>query len=309
MSEKKFTITITQNQAGKRIDTLCSELYPEFSRTYFSKHAAFIRDGIETTYKKKTKKDETWDITIDLTKTWNPEELTPWDHPLTILAESDTWAAIEKPIGISVHPSPSDPEQKTIINALLHHFGKNLSDNEGKLDGFVFQRPGLVHRLDKGTSGILLIAKTNETHRYFQEHWHTKVRKFYTAIVEGTPSEDEGIIDGPLARDPKDKTKMKVRNVLKAKEAKTHFWLEESNYVHSMLNVELYTGRTHQIRAHLSSIQLPILGDTKYGGSEAERMFLHARELMIPDPDNNGAEVTILSPVPKIFKTKTKDLE
>lgn len=303
MSHKTYTLHITDETKNKRIDALCGKTFPEFSRTVFAKHATFLCDNKPATYKQKTKTDETWIITLNTSALWNPEKLEPWNHPLTIIAESDSWAVVEKPAGISVHPSPSEPEQKTMLNILLHHFENNLSHNTDTLDGHTMQRPGLVHRLDKTTSGLLLIAKTNAAHRFFQNHWHTKTKKFYTAIVHGIPKE-EGIIDAPLARDPSNKTKMKPQRTLKAKPAKTHFWRQKTNDNLSQLNVELYTGRTHQIRAHLSSIGFPILGDTKYGGQPAERVFLHARELSFPDPDTNGTQKTITSQIPPIFLKK-----
>jgi 23S rRNA pseudouridine1911/1915/1917 synthase len=305
MNSKKFTITITQAQAQKRADQVFAQMYPEFSRTYFAKNGVFTCNEKSAKYKQKTHINEEWIGLINLENQWNPDVLTPWEYPLTILKQGVSWAAINKPTDISVHPSPSEPHQKTIINALLHTFKKELSSPVDTIDGHTFQRPGLVHRLDKKTSGILLIAKTNKTHRFFQEQWHTNVHKFYTALVHGTPP-SEGIIDAPLARDPKDKTKMKPNNTIIAKDAKTHFWTKKTHNNISWVELKLYTGRTHQIRAHLASLGFPIVGDTKYGGASADRMFLHAHELQIPNPAQKNTQIIIKSPVPELFITYFK---
>lgn len=295
------TITITNNESDTRIDLLCSKKFPKISRSRWTKHGVFLLENIAKKPKTRTGKGQAWNISCP-EEIAISEDLTPWDFPLKILAESKTWVVIEKPEGIAVHPSISDASQKTIINALVHMFGSSLSENFDEIEGRNIPRPGLVHRLDKPTSGLLLIAKTNQTHRYFQENWNN-VEKFYDAIVLGRPPK-KGKIDGAIFRDPKDRKKMSVSGHEKAKSATTLFETLETQKIHSHLSVKILTGRTHQIRVHLSSIGFPILGDVLYGGDEAKRLFLHAHKLKFPNPDKDGEMTEVVSETPEIFLKK-----
>ncbi len=297
--ETRFTIK--SSDAGKRIDSISHEKIPEISKSRWMKYGKFklVGDGKKLP-KTKVKIDQEWIVSCPKDTTISPDIL-PWDFPLKILADSKTWVAVEKPIGISVHPSPSDTGQETIVNALVHQFENNLSENFDVIEGKQIPRPGLVHRLDKTTSGLLLVAKTNKTHRYLQENWN-KCEKFYYAIVEGkTPA--KGRIKGAIFRDPRDRKKMSVSNDERAKSATTLFETLDYQSGLSMLKVQILTGRTHQIRVHLSSSGFPILGDVLYGGTPAERIFLHAHSLSFPDPDDSGSIKKIVSEVPDIFET------
>lgn len=292
---KELKIIISEKHAGKRMDTLAAELIPEFSRSRWQKAGTFLRNGEEVSYKVKAAEGETWMISCE-PASGLPPQLEAWDFPLKILAESKSWIAIEKPIDISIHPSTSDPDQHTIVNALVHQFPawkKEFPDE--------FLRPGVVHRLDKPTSGVLLVARTDAALRYFQTHWK-ETEKWYRAVVSGrTPQ--SGRIEGAIGRNVQNRTKMSVSVGTDAREAESYFERVafSNNEKLSMLKVRIPTGRTHQIRVHLSAIGFPIIGDTKYGGVAHERLLLHAETLTFPDPDKNGEMRTVVSEVPEVF--------
>ncbi|MBT6831709.1 RluA family pseudouridine synthase [bacterium] len=263
-------ITVAEKNAGKRIEILAAETFPEISRTRWQRHGEFFLKKVE-------------------------KKLAPWNFELKILAEEKNWIAIEKPIGISVHPSASENSDETIVNALVAQFpeiGKNFDDAE---------RPGIVHRLDKPTSGILLVAKTPEAHAALQKNWK-KVEKTYVAIVCGQPPKS-GKIEAGISRDKKDRQKMAVSSSSRAKSAESFFERLKTDTTEnlSLIEVKIPTGRTHQIRVHFSAIGFPILGDEKYGGKKADRVFLHAWKLKFPDPDS-AKTLEIESPIPTEFE-------
>jgi 23S rRNA pseudouridine1911/1915/1917 synthase len=181
----------------------------------------------------------------------------PQDIPLTIVYEDQHILVVDKPAGMVVHPSAGH-FQDTMVNAILHHC-QSLSGIGGIL------RPGIVHRLDKGTSGLLVVAKSDEAHQglagQFKGH---EVKKTYTALVYGNPKEDEGAIDLPVGRHPVDRKKMSTRS-RHSKEAITTWKVHERFGVAAMLDVDIVTGRTHQIRVHLSASGHPVIGDSVYG--------------------------------------------
>jgi len=195
------------------------------------------------------------EIVIELPEMKKPE-ITAEDIPLDIVYEDSDLAIINKPAGITVHPAPGN-EKGTIVNALMHHFQQNLSS------GSATNRPGIVHRLDKETSGLLIVAKNDRIHslmsQMFQER---KVRKYYKAITVGIPGEEEGTIRTLISRSKSDRKKMAVS--IEGKEAVTHYKIEKYYQVFSLVEVSLETGRTHQIRVHFSHINCPILGDQTY---------------------------------------------
>lgn len=292
----KQTLTISAQQAGQRIDALCAAEFPAISRSRWTKYGEFKCNKIAKTSKHKVKQGETW--LVECAEEASGSHLEPWDTPLEILAETDSWVAINKPYGVSVHPSVSEASHQTIVNALVHHFGQNLSDHYDEIEGRRVPRPGLVHRLDKTTSGVLLVAKTNAAHKYFQNHW-SKFTKTYTALVFRTPPAT-GNIESGIARDPHDRKKMMATQA-DEKWSVTEFKTLETglgpdkNW--SRLKVVIRTGRTHQIRVHLSSIGFPVVGDELYDGRPAPRVMLHAQSLAFKDPDT-GKEVLVevLSP-------------
>lgn len=302
---KKQEIKIDENLAGIRIDTIAAKIFPEFSRSQWQKNGEFQIKGSPRTSRKKVKAQlgEIWEIRIKENPAKKLDKALSWDYPLEILAESNSWAVINKPIGISIHPSQSAPEPKTIVNALVHYFGKNLAENSDGLDGQEIEKPGIVHRLDKTTSGVLLVAKTNRTHDFLQKNW-SDVEKTYLAIVEnrGKKLPQSGKIEAGITRDCRNRQRMAVSNEKSAKNAITFFEKLAENKKFTLLSVNIPTGRTHQIRVHLSSIGFPIHGDEKYGGKPFERVLLHAKKIKFPDPDKKGEFTEVIAEAPEGFE-------
>ncbi|MDD5432205.1 MAG: RluA family pseudouridine synthase [Candidatus Omnitrophica bacterium] len=220
--------------------------------------------------------------------------------PLDIIYEDEDLAIINKQCGLVVHPAPGNYEH-TMVNALLHHF-KNLSSVDIK-------RPGIVHRLDKDTSGLIVIAKNNNAHlalvSQFAEH---SIKRKYVALVKGKMEFDEGVIELPIGRHPFKRKSMAVVFRDDAREAKTFYRTIKRSEVFSLLELEPFTGRTHQLRVHLSHLGHPILGDTKYGkNNKFERLALHARYLGFIHP-STGKFVEFSTAIPEEFNKISKDL-
>jgi len=229
----------------------------------------------------------------------------PQEIPLTIVYEDPFFLVVDKPAGMLVHPAPGH-DHGTLVNALLFHC-KDLSGIGGVL------RPGIVHRLDKGTSGLLVVAKSDEAHRglavQFKKH---QVQKSYKVLVYGDVRGDQGLIDAPVGRHPLNRKKMSTKS-RRGKEAITHWRVCERYRVATLLDVDTETGRTHQIRVHLSAMGHPVVGDNIYGSSrrvssigdpllKAEmktmtRQALHASRITFSHPIK-GIEMTSSSPMP-----------
>jgi 23S rRNA pseudouridine1911/1915/1917 synthase len=223
--------------------------------------------------------------------------------PLSILFEDSDLVVVDKPAGLVVHPAAGHADQ-TLVNALLFHV-QDLSGIGGQL------RPGIVHRLDKDTSGVMVIAKNDETHRKLSAAWSTEaVRKEYVAVVYGTPQKSRGTIDAPLARDPRNRKRMAI--VSAGRNATTDYEVVQPLRHACVVRCFLRTGRTHQIRVHLKSLGHPIIGDPVYSGpqwrgipdkklqkaiSAFGRQALHAAKLTIPNP-RTGAAMTFEAPLP-----------
>lgn len=291
MLKQEFTIAV--GEGGQRIDVLASQKMPEISRSRWTKHGSFKCNGVVKTAKTKSKEGESWKVSC--AKESSMTHLEPWDTPIEVLAETDSYLVVNKPYGVSVHPSSSENSNETMVNALLHHFGTNLAENYDEIEGRKVARPGLVHRLDKTTSGVLLIAKTNTAHRYFQDNWPSFEKTYYALVQGGPPA--TGKIESSIVRDPNNRKKM-MASQDEDKWSVTEFEtikITPGNDViksTSLLKVNIKTGRTHQIRVHLSSIGYPILGDELYDGPEAARIMLHATSLKFTDPDT-GKEVLV----------------
>ncbi len=197
-----------------------------------------------------------------------------------------------------MHPSPTDPGQQTVVNALVHQFKQNLSKNSDTIDGQTVSRPGLVHRLDKGTSGVVMVAKNDQTHKALQENWK-QTKKTYAAIVRGKPK--PGTIKSPIGRSDKDRKRMACK--ADGKSAITHFTVIKTENGYSQLEIDIETGRTHQIRVHLSAIGFAIVGDALYGGEDYPRMLLHAHKITFPNVSEAALPPKeVISPLPNEFE-------
>lgn len=301
MQEITDIFTTSSEEAGTRLDKLLAGRFPEHSRTYFQylidQGCVLVNDAI---YKKrdKPKLDDEIAICFQLT----PElSLEPQDIPLNILFEDPYLIAIDKPAGMVVHPAPGH-SSGTFVNALLHYC-------QG-LQGSDSLRPGIVHRLDKDTSGVLLAAKTQEAHqKLVQTFSERRIDKTYLAVAVGKAQ--EGLIDAPIKRHPVHRKEMAVSP--EGKEAKSLCRILGYNEGLSLVEIKLITGRTHQIRVHLKFKGTPILGDSVYGNTSAnekfqvERQLLHAYQIQFDHPITH-APMKICAPIPKDLISFTKSL-
>jgi 23S rRNA pseudouridine1911/1915/1917 synthase len=232
----------------------------------------------------------------------DPESFAPENIPLDIVYEDDSLVVVNKPAGLVVHPA-AGVHSGTLANALAYHF-EQLSERGGKI------RPGIVHRLDKDTSGLMVIAKTEEVHEHLANQFRAReVSKLYLALVHGVVQSDSGRIEQPVGRDPRNRTKMAV---IKGREALTLYRVKQRYGAFTLLQVELKTGRTHQIRVHLAWLKHPVVGDETYGGGrdntvrdpkiririkKLARQFLHAEQLGFVHP-KSGQQMRFTSSLP-----------
>ena len=251
-----------ENDIGKRLDQLVTEVLSNVSR---SKIQLQIKNGNITVNDKLQKpsymiKDED-KITVNEMVS-QPLKIEAQDIPLEIIYEDENLAVVNKPSGMLTHPTANENEN-TLVNALLYKYGDNLSDINGEF------RRGIVHRLDRNTSGLLIIAKNNDTHefiaRQIKEH---KVEKKYRAIVKGVIEKDEFLIDLPIGRNPKQPHKMMVKE--DGKESRTIVKVIKRFKDATAVELTLITGRTHQIRVHMSNLGHPVYNDTLYGGGKGK---------------------------------------
>jgi len=284
------------NDTGKRLDQMVHDRLPEFSR---SRIQDWIRQGrIEVDGQPRR---PSYVIrgreSIRVTPAEPPPlRASPEAIPLRILYEDDDVVAIDKPAGMVVHAG-AGVHSGTLVNALLHRFDA-LSGVAGEL------RPGIVHRLDRFTSGVLLVARNDAAHRRLALQFSSrKVEKVYLALVHGVMRSDHGRIERPIARDPVRRTRMTAR-LASGRPAWSEWRVLQRFAAFTFVEVRIGTGRTHQIRVHLSSIGHPVVGDTLYGapahieGRPAlGRYFLHAHRIRFQQP-SNGEEIVIESPLP-----------
>ena len=278
----------------ERLDMLLSEA-GTLSR---SRVGQLIREGFacvdgraETKPGMKPKAGAALSLTLPPEK---PAEAMPQNLPLHILYEDDYLAVVEKPCGMVVHPAAGN-EDGTLVNALLHHL-KNLSGIGGVM------RPGIVHRLDKDTSGLLLVAKRDDAHLELSRQLSDReMEKHYLAVVEGVMKEPMGVVDAPIARSKPDRKRMAIDQ--EGRSAVTKWRVVEELKSASLLDVHLITGRTHQIRVHMASIHHPVAGDPIYGhknGLAAPRLMLHAFSLSFTHP-KTGERLRFEAPPPEAF--------
>jgi len=286
----------TETGKNKRLDAFLAESVEGVSRAAAAKlieSGAVLVDGKPAAKSCKLAGTETVEVTLPEPE---PIDAVPQDIPLDVVYEDADVIVVNKPSGLVVHPAPGHPDG-TLVNALLHHCGDSLSGVGGAL------RPGIVHRIDRDTSGLIIAAKNDAAHQGLaaQLKDHTLART-YECVVVGNPRADSGTVDAPIARDPRDRKRMAV--VAGGRSAVTH-WEVVARYAgFAHLRCRLETGRTHQIRVHMAYIGHPILGDTVYGAkkpvSGLTGQCLHASGLRFIHPRTQKA-VELTCPLPEEF--------
>jgi 23S rRNA pseudouridine1911/1915/1917 synthase len=292
-------LTISREQAGERLDRSLAQVLPAFSRARLQ---ALIRDGFVTVNGNAARPRDAV-RTGDDVEVREPEieksDAEPESIPLEILFEDDDLLVINKPAGLVMHPGAGH-QQHTLVNALLAHC-TNLSGIGGK------ERPGIVHRLDKETSGALVIAKNDVTHRDLSKQFAARTMgKIYLALVAGTPRKAAGVIDKAIERHPIHRQRMSIAR-RQGRSAKTEYRVIRSSGDVSLIECTLHSGRTHQIRVHLHHLGHPVLGDKLYAGKRGgnfPRQMLHAWKITFRHP-RSGEQMTFEAPIPRDFAEAT----
>jgi 23S rRNA pseudouridine1911/1915/1917 synthase len=295
------------NEAGKRLDQMLHERLPQYSRSRIQQwiHAGRVLvDGIPKRSSHPLRAGEAIDVEPAEAP---PLRAVPEAIPLAVLYEDQDLVAIDKPAGMVVHAG-AGVHSGTVVNALLYRFGA-LSGVAGAL------RPGIVHRLDRYTSGVLLVAKNDDAHRRLAEQFSGRqVEKVYLALVHGKVKQESGRMDRPIARDPVRRTRMTAR-LESGRAAWSEYRVLRRFERFTLLEVRIGTGRTHQIRVHLSNIGHPVAGDTLYGApAKVEgrpplgRFFLHACRIRFHQP-STGEEIAVESALPAELEEWMEGLE
>jgi 23S rRNA pseudouridine1911/1915/1917 synthase len=288
---------------GLRLDKFVSENCPGLSRSQAQKiiDDGFVTvDGLMEKASHKTETGERIEITIPPP---SPSGLLPEDIPVKILYEDDDLLVIDKPAGLTVHPAPGHPSH-TLVNAVLSH----LSEIEDEAD---VTRPGIVHRLDKDTSGVMLVAKNNVALANLSDQFKShSVQKVYMTLVKGILKPERGVIEAPIGRDSGDRKKMAITGESRGRQARTNYRVLRYVGKNSLLEITPETGRTHQIRVHLAAIGYPVIGDATYGKKSVylNRQFLHAHRLGFYLP-SSGKFVEFESPLPEDLQKALKELD
>ena len=297
-------VVVEENTQKKRIDSYIVDKNMNLSRTAIKRLLDEGKILVNGKKQKPSYKPEVGDIiTIEIPA---PEEieLKPQDIPIDIIYEDKDIIVVNKQKGMVVHPANGNPDG-TLVNAIMAICKDSLSGIGGEI------RPGIVHRLDKDTSGIIIVAKNDKAHINLSEQIKDhKVKKTYIALVRGIVKENEATINMPIGRSEKDRKKMAVTK--KGKEAITHFKVLQRYDNYTLLQVNIETGRTHQIRVHLSQIGYPIVGDEVYSNGKNEwnvkGQCLHAKSLEFTHPIT-GEKMYLEAKLPEYFENMLKDLE
>ena len=298
-------MTLMADIAGERLDAFLARAVPDLTRSAAQK---LIEEGNVLRGGKKAKKNDKLNIGDEITVTFpEPREvdIQAKEIPLDIVYEDDDVVVINKPKGLVVHPAAGHQDD-TLVNGLLYAMGDSLSGINGEL------RPGIVHRIDKDTSGLLAVAKNDLAHTVLASQLKDhSMHRVYDAIVVGSFREDSGTVDAPIGRHPSDRKKMCViaRN---SKEAVTHWEVVKRYRGYTHIRCKLETGRTHQIRVHMAHIGHPILGDMVYGRKKAElgqdSQCLHAGQLCFAHP-RDGRPILVFAELPAYFREVIEKLE
>ena len=302
--DRKHFFQVEEAYHGQRLDKFLTDKIPDLSRSFLQeiiKSGQVKVDGqnIKPNYRLKTGQEV--DVSIPPPRRISLE---PENIELNIIYQDDDIAVINKPQGMVVHPAPGN-YSGTLVNALLYHCDQ-LSGINGKI------RPGIVHRIDKDTSGLLVIAKNDRAHHHLaRQIAERSIKRVYWAVVENNIVEDEGTIDAPIKRHPVHRKKMAVIPGPGSRKAVTHFRVLERFGEYTLVEARLETGRTHQIRVHMSYIQHPIVGDTVYGSKKQKfdliGQALHAKMLGLVHP-TSGEYMEFNAPLPSYFDELLKKL-
>ncbi|MBS0585481.1 MAG: RluA family pseudouridine synthase [Verrucomicrobia bacterium] len=299
LTEEKFFLV--KEEAGLRLDQVLALRFPKRSRSYFQYLFENKRVILKNSTAKKGEKGKAGDLVKVFFEDTPPSLLEPQDIPFTVLYEDEYFLAINKPRGLVVHPGNGNRD-KTLVNGLLFKY-PDLPDMAGAM------RPGIVHRLDKETSGILLAVKTKEAHAAFVRLFQDRaIEKAYFAICQGKPK--EGVFSAPIVRHKVDRKRMTIAlEEGVGKEAVTEFEVVSHFEGKSLVIARPKTGRTHQIRVHLKTLHSPVLGDTIYHskGEKAERLFLHAYSLLFTHPFTKE-KLFLKADLPEEFLIKLKKI-
>ena len=288
-----YNIEADENWKGKRVDKSLADYFDDYSRSFLKK---LLDDGNVLVNDKKAKPSlkiasgDKIDITIpDIL----PVEIEPEDIPLDIVYEDDDIIIVNKPKGMVVHPAPGH-YSGTLVNGLMYHFKDSLSGINGEL------RPGIVHRIDMDTTGLLVVCKNDAAHNFLSEQLavHSITRKYY-AICYNYFTEDEGMVDLPIGRHPTDRKKMAV-NYKNGRHAVTHYKVVKEANGHSLVSLRLETGRTHQIRIHMKYLGYPLIGDYLYNPDMEymTRQALHSHHMEFTHPIT-GEHMSFTAPLPE----------
>ena len=297
-------LTLTADQPGERADAFLARSVPDLTRSAAQRlleEGAVLLAGKPVKKNYKTALGDTLELTLPDPE---PVDVLPQDIPLDVVYEDGDVIVVNKPVGMVVHPAPGHPDG-TLVNALLYHCGDSLSGINGEL------RPGIVHRIDRDTSGLIIAAKNDKAHlalaAQLQDH---SLARVYEAVAVGNFKEDAGTVDAPIGRHPVDRKKMAVAR--DGRPAVTH-WSVLARYPgYTHVQCKLETGRTHQIRVHLASIGHPLLGDVVYGSKKPwpglAGQCLHARKLKFVHP-TTGELVELECPLPDWFEKVLKQID
>lgn len=296
-------LIVAARDDGMRIDAYL-RANTEFSRSRVStlmlEGAVSVDDDVQVKPSYKVAAGQSVKLTVPETR---PVDIVPQNIPLDILYQDADVVVVNKPCGMVVHPAAGN-EDRTLVNALLYHV-HDLSGIGGEM------RPGIVHRLDKDTSGLILIAKNDRAHTILSDQFKERsMEKHYRAVAFGNFSQDEGLIDAPIARHPVDRKKMAI--VPGGKPSQTEWKVLERLKSAAYLDVHLLTGRTHQIRVHMHSIGHPLLGDRIYAPNiktsvHVPRLMLHAYSLEFTHP-TSGERMKLSAPLPEKFEMTLEKL-
>ncbi len=303
------TIYVTELEAGERLDKALSAMYPDYSRSALEKlieTGQVLVNGLVVKTKRKLRLDD--EITVNFNELTRAVD----EIELPVIYEDENIVVIDKPIGVLSHSKGTFNKEGTVATWLKQHVtgvapkGSDVPnvilEGAQELNFWDSNRAGIVHRLDRGTSGVMICAKNEATVSHLGKQFSERnVKKTYVAVIKGELSIPEGKIDVPIERNPKKPATFRAG--INGKVAQTYFKTTQTNGKYSLVELNPKTGRTHQLRVHLDYLKHPIVGDEFYKGETAERLMLHAAKLEITIPTSK--RVTFEAPVPEIFNTLT----